>query len=108
MGPQVTPPLKELSRALPLPPEVNCIRLASRFLANDCGNGELPLNVGCQNIDSQVQGDENSVALPADQVFPSIGDDNRDSGMPVQHLVCKVPHPLIKEGTLSSFYWSLC
>jgi hypothetical protein len=39
---------------------------------NACGNGELPLNVGCQNIDSQIQGDENSVALAADQAFPSI------------------------------------
>lgn len=42
---------------------------------NACGNGELPLNVGCQNIDSQIQGDENSVVLAADQVFPSIEDD---------------------------------
>ena len=39
---------------------------------NACGNGELPLNVGCQNIESQVQGDENVVALAADQAFPSI------------------------------------
>jgi hypothetical protein len=31
--------------------------------ANACGNGELPLNVFCQNIGSQVQGDENAVAL---------------------------------------------
>ena len=38
--------------------------------ANDCGNGELPLNVGCQNVDSQIQGDENVVALAADQAFP--------------------------------------
>ncbi|MGH9926932.1 MAG: hypothetical protein ACRD5B_16310 [Nitrososphaeraceae archaeon] len=30
---------------------------------NECGNGELPLNVLCQNIDSQVQGEENAVAL---------------------------------------------
>lgn len=37
-----------------------------------CGNGELPLNIGCQNVGSQIQGDENSVALAADQVFPSI------------------------------------
>jgi hypothetical protein len=43
--------------------------------ANACGNGELPFNVGCQNIGSQIQGDENSVALAADQVFPSIEDD---------------------------------
>ncbi len=38
--------------------------------ANACGNGELPLNVGCQNIASQIQGDENSVAQAADQFFP--------------------------------------
>jgi hypothetical protein len=37
---------------------------------NACGNGELPLNVGCQNVDSQIQGDENVVALAADQSFP--------------------------------------
>ena len=42
---------------------------------NACGNGELPLNIGCQNVDSQIQGDENSVALAADQVFPSFEDD---------------------------------
>ena len=38
--------------------------------ANACGNGELPLNVGCQNVDSQIQGDENAVAVDAAQVFP--------------------------------------
>ena len=37
--------------------------------ANACGNGELPLNVGCQNVNSQIQGDENGVALAADQDF---------------------------------------
>jgi hypothetical protein len=42
---------------------------------NACGNGELPFNVGCQNVNSQIQGDENSVALAADQVFPSIEND---------------------------------
>jgi hypothetical protein len=31
--------------------------------ANACGNGKLPLNVFCQNLGSQVQGDENAVAL---------------------------------------------
>jgi hypothetical protein len=31
--------------------------------ANACGNGELPLDVYCQNINSQIQGEENSVAL---------------------------------------------
>jgi hypothetical protein len=37
---------------------------------NSCGNGELPLNVGCQNVGSQVQGEENQVAIAADQAFP--------------------------------------
>ena len=35
--------------------------------ANACGNGKLPENVFCQNIGSQVQGDENAVALSGDQ-----------------------------------------
>ena len=38
--------------------------------ANDCGNGFLPENVGCQNIASQIQGDENVVVTGADQAFP--------------------------------------
>jgi hypothetical protein len=36
---------------------------------NDCGNGEAPLNVGCQNTASQIQGDDNSVALASEQAF---------------------------------------
>jgi hypothetical protein len=44
--------------------------------ANACGNGELPLNVGCQNVDSQVQGEENVVSLGAAQAFPSLGNDD--------------------------------
>lgn len=39
---------------------------------NSCGNGELPLNVGCQTVGSQVQGEENEVAIAADQSFPTI------------------------------------
>jgi hypothetical protein len=39
--------------------------------ANDCGNGQEPTNIGCQNTDSQIQGDENSVALISQQTFPS-------------------------------------
>ena len=41
--------------------------------ANACGNGELPLNIGCQNVASQIQGDENVVSLAADQTFPEFG-----------------------------------
>jgi hypothetical protein len=35
--------------------------------ANACGNGELPLNVFCQNIGSQVQGEENAVSAAGSQ-----------------------------------------
>ncbi|HZD34679.1 MAG TPA: hypothetical protein VE130_05700 [Nitrososphaeraceae archaeon] len=38
--------------------------------ANACGNDEMPINVGCQSTDSQIQGDENNVALTAQQTFP--------------------------------------
>jgi hypothetical protein len=31
--------------------------------ANYCGNGELPLNVFCQNLDAQLQGDGNAVNI---------------------------------------------
>ena len=34
---------------------------------NACGNGELPLDIFCQNIDSQVQGEENAVAIDGTQ-----------------------------------------
>ncbi|MGH9978001.1 MAG: hypothetical protein ACRD8Z_19520 [Nitrososphaeraceae archaeon] len=34
---------------------------------NDCGNGELPENVWCQNTASQIQGDENEVATASGQ-----------------------------------------
>ncbi len=34
---------------------------------NACGNGELPLNVFCQNIGSQVQGEENAVSAAGSQ-----------------------------------------
>jgi hypothetical protein len=39
---------------------------------NDCGNGQVPTNIACQNTDSQIQGDENSVALTSQQTFPSV------------------------------------
>ena len=36
---------------------------------NECGNGFYPINVGCQNTASQIQGDENIVTTAADQTF---------------------------------------
>jgi len=40
--------------------------------ANDCGNEFIPINIGCQNTDSQIQGDENVAALTAQQTFPEV------------------------------------
>ena len=36
---------------------------------NACGNGELALNVGCQNVNSQIQGDDNAASLAGVQDF---------------------------------------
>jgi hypothetical protein len=44
--------------------------------ANACGNGEMSMNVACQNTDSQVQGDENGVALTGQQTFDGNGNGN--------------------------------
>jgi hypothetical protein len=35
--------------------------------ANDCGNGDFPFDVFCQNLASQIQGDNNAPALAASQ-----------------------------------------
>jgi hypothetical protein len=35
--------------------------------ANDCGNGDTPIDVFCQNLDSQIQGDGNAVAIILEQ-----------------------------------------
>lgn len=46
--------------------------------ANACGNDELPFNVGCQNTNRQLQGDENSCTSnlsTANQVFPDVRND---------------------------------
>jgi hypothetical protein len=40
--------------------------------ASDCGNGEVSANIGCQNTDSQIQGDENSVASMVHQTIPEV------------------------------------
>ena len=36
---------------------------------NECGNGFMPYNVGCQNTASQIQGDENGVSSASAQEF---------------------------------------
>ncbi|MGA7369366.1 MAG: hypothetical protein WBX01_09565 [Nitrososphaeraceae archaeon] len=46
--------------------------------ANACGNGKLPLNVFCDNTASQVQGDENGVALTGNQQAQDNGFDGGD------------------------------
>jgi hypothetical protein len=45
--------------------------------ANDCGNGFLSENVGCQNTASEIQGDENGIALGANQSFPEVEEKNK-------------------------------
>ncbi|HZD36212.1 MAG TPA: hypothetical protein VE130_13505 [Nitrososphaeraceae archaeon] len=37
-----------------------------------CGNDFMPVNLGCQNTDSRIQGDENAAALTAQQTFPEV------------------------------------
>jgi hypothetical protein len=34
---------------------------------DDCGNGDSPIDVFCQNLNSQIQGDENAAALSGEQ-----------------------------------------
>lgn len=44
--------------------------------ANACGNGFMSTNVACQNMDSQVQGHENGVAVTGQHTF----DDDKGNG----------------------------
>ena len=48
--------------------------------ANACGNEYLPMNVGCQNTGSQIQGEENGAALAATQVFPGQHNNGGNNG----------------------------
>ncbi len=48
--------------------------------ANACGNGKLPMYVYCQNINSQVQGEENAVALDGVQKNSEDHKDKKDGG----------------------------
>jgi hypothetical protein len=41
---------------------------------NDCGNGDTPIDVSCQNLASQIQGDGNTVALEGEQGEEENGD----------------------------------
>jgi hypothetical protein len=46
--------------------------------ANACGNGKLPMYVFCQNIGSQVQGEDNSVVLSGAQQSEEDHKDKKD------------------------------
>jgi hypothetical protein len=37
------------------------------YQANDCGNGDSPIDIFCQNLESQIQGDGNAVAIILEQ-----------------------------------------
>jgi hypothetical protein len=47
-------------------------RSQSSGQTNDCGNGILAFSILCQNCDSQIQGDENSVGMLCEQSAPSV------------------------------------
>lgn len=47
--------------------------------ANACGNDEMPINVGCQSTDSQIQGEENAVGITAQHTFSEV-DNGHDRG----------------------------
>ena len=46
-------------------------RSQSSGQTNDCGNGILAFSILCQNCDSQIQGDENSLGMLCEQSAPS-------------------------------------
>ena len=54
------------------------------YEANDCGNGELPLNVLCSNMGSEIQGDENAVGMTSAQQGGSVDEE------PYENLVDEV------------------
>ena len=47
-------------------------RSQSSGQTNDCGNGILAFSILCQNCDSQIQGDENSLGMLCEQSAPSV------------------------------------
>jgi hypothetical protein len=42
--------------------------------ANECGNGDTPIDIFCQNLASQIEGDGNAIIIMAEQ--PPAGQDN--------------------------------
>ena len=61
--------------------------------ANHCGNGKLPLNILCQNIDSEIQGEKNAVNM----IDLQTGDDMNPTA--TRPPIVAPPPP-----TLGSFY----
>lgn len=72
--------------ALTLTPTNNAIaykKNQATSQANDCGNEFFPINIGCQNTGSQIQGDENAVAQAAQQTFPQVEIESKKKVKPV-------------------------
>lgn len=59
--------------------------------ANDCGNEFIPTNIGCQNTDSQIQGDENAVALTSQQTFPEVEPIKKEPPVKLPDLTVDLP-----------------
>lgn len=53
--------------------------------ASACGNEFTPINIGCQNTDSQIQGDENVVSQATNQAFPEV-EREKDHQRPSLHF----------------------
>jgi hypothetical protein len=53
-----------------------------------CGNEFMPTNVGCQNTDSLIQGDENVVALTSQQTFPALTEESSSSPPTQSEEIC--------------------
>ncbi len=54
------------------PENVFAYKTQSASQMSACGNEIVPINTGCQNTDSQIQGDENGATLRAKQTLPEM------------------------------------
>jgi hypothetical protein len=56
--------------------------------ANACGNIDVPTDAGCQDVTSQIQGEENAVDLAVRQIFRSVAPEPPGGGPPDTCVEC--------------------
>jgi hypothetical protein len=54
----------------------------SQVRSQDCGSESEPSNSGCQNVASQIQGNEHAVSLSSEQTFGDVEDKNMPAAAP--------------------------